>query len=157
MTLGAHRAGDAIARAAGELVQVWRAARAQARPAVFPGLVDGVLEDFVLRAGAALADGKDPALVWPACEGTVRLYPRAPDRSRAELDAEWDLAVEVLASACEALDAGDEAAEWLARAVVFARSGARTLHRGGGPRGVALVWLLSGFRPTRPARAAGPR
>lgn len=158
MTLSARRAGDAIARAAVQLLQVWRASRAEARPDVFPGLLDGLLEDFFARAGEALAEGRDPALVWPAAAGLVRLDAHDLARSHAELDAEWDLAEEVLRSACEALDAGDGAAEWLARAIVIARSGARTLDRGGGPPGVALAWSLSGLAGARqPSRADGRR
>lgn len=155
MTLSSRRAGEALVRATGELVRAWRSARAQARPAVSPGLVDGVVEDFLVRAGEGLAARRDPALVWPACQGVVRLDPRALDRSRAEHDAEWDLVEQVLASACLALDAEEGVREWLARALVIARAGSRALDGGGGPRGVLLVWSLGGFRPTRPARAGG--
>jgi hypothetical protein len=159
VTKSARRAGDALVRASGELVRIWRSARAQDRPAVFPGLLDGLLPDFFLRAADGLGAGRDPALVWTECEGIVRLDPRDLDRSREELDAEWDLAEQVLVSACEALEAGDAASEWLARAIVIARTGSRTLDARSGPEGVAVVWWLSGFRGVRrPARArAGAR
>ncbi len=87
MTLEARRAGDAIARSAGDLARVWRAARLQARPDVFPGLLDAVVQDFFARAGELLAAGRDPALVWPSTVGLARLDPRARDRGREEIDA----------------------------------------------------------------------
>ncbi len=152
MTLEARRAGDAIARSAGDLARVWRAARLQARPDVFPGLLDAVVQDFFARAGELLAAGRDPALVWPSTVGLARLDPRARDRGREEIDAEWDLAAGVLASAREALGAGDDVAEWLARAIVLARAGSRGLDAGGGPPGIAVVWVLSGIA-RRPSRA----
>lgn len=147
MTLEARRAGDAIARSAGNLARIWRAARVQARTLRFPGLLDGIVEDFLSRAGEGLAAARDPALVWPRTKGLVRLDPCDLAASRAEIDAEWDLASEVLDSACEALDAGEAAAEWLARAIVIARAGSRTLDEGGGPEGIAVAWLLSATRP----------
>lgn len=154
MTLAGRRAGDAIAASAGELVRLWRAARAQARPKVFPGLLDGLVEDLFARLGEALAQGQDPALLWPGLAGLVRLDPHAPERSRAELEAEWDVAHGVLRAACDALDAEDDVREWIARAVVLARSAARTLERGR-PPGVVIAWALSGLAGVRrPARDA---
>jgi len=150
VTLEARRAGDAIARSAGDLARIWRASRVQLRSVHFPGLLDGLVEDFFARAGEALGAGRDPALVWPATTGLLRLDPRDVARSHAQIDAEWDLAAGVLDSACESLDAGEAAAEWIARAVLVARSGSRTLERGGAPEGVAIAWLLSKVRP--PAR-----
>ncbi len=150
MTRSARRAGDAIARAAPDLARIWRGARRQARPQVFPGLIDGIVEDFFARAGEALGDGRDPALVWPQTVGTMRVDPRAIFRSLDEIEVECDLAQEVLASAARALGAGPEATEWLARAVVIARNGARTVHAGLGPPGVVLVWAVSGLASTPP-------
>ncbi len=157
MTLEGGRVGDAIATSAGELVRLWRATRAQARPDVWPGLIDGLVEDFLVRAGEALAQGRDPALVWPSVTGLVRIDPRARDRSRDEIDVEWDVVASVLSAACEALDAGEAAGDWLSRAIVIARAGARTLDAGGGPGGIAVAWSLSGLAGARRARAAGPR
>ncbi len=141
----ARRAGEAMAASAGDLARLWRATRMQARSDVWPALLDGVMDDFFARAGEALAQGRDPALVWPALAGTVRLDPRDEDRSRAEIDAEWEIAERVLLSACEALAGGEEAREWIGRALVLARAGARSLHEGGGPRSIAVVWWLSGL------------
>lgn len=155
MTIEGRRAGDAITSSAGELVRLWRASRTQARPDVFPGLMDGLVDDLFVRLGEALAEGRDPALVWPRLAGLVRVDPHARERSRAELDAEWDVAEGVIGAACDALDAGDEVREWVARALVLARAGARTLDQGGGPRGVVVGWLLSGLAgATRPPRVA---
>jgi hypothetical protein len=157
VTIDPRRAGDALASSAQDLVRVWRAGRAAARPGAFPGLLDGVVEPFLARAGEALADGRDPALVWPSVEGIVRVDSRDPRRTRAELEAEWDLLEEVLQTACRTLGAGDALREWVARAVVFARSGARALGAGGAPRGVLVVRLHSDPAATRRGRAPGPR
>lgn len=156
MTLDDRRVGDAIAGSAGELVRLWRATRAQSRPDVWPGLLDGLVDDFFVRTGEALARGRDPALVWPSTAGLVRIDPHGRERCRAEIDAEWDVVASVLSAACEALDAGEAAGEWLARAIVIARAGSRTLDRGGGPRGIVVAWVLSGLAaPRRAARDAG--
>ncbi len=151
MTLEARRAGDAIAASAGEVTRVWRSARLQARPGAFPGLLDSVMQDFFTRAGEGLAAGRDPALTWPSTTGVVRLDPNALDRSREEIEAEWDIAATVLASTCVALGAGEAAAEWLERAIVLARTGSRALERRGGPRGILVAWALSGLGARRPA------
>lgn len=156
MTPEARRAGEAIAEAAPELARLWRAARRHASADPFPGLIDGIVEDFLARAGEALAGGRDPALVWPETVGIVRFDPRAAFRSQDVIELEWDLVDRVLASARSALHA-DEAGEWLSRAVVIARNGSRTLHTRGGPGGIVVVWLLSGLAPTPPAARAGGR
>lgn len=153
MTLETRRAGDALSASAVDLARVWRAGRAAARPGAFPGLLDGAIESFLARAGELLADGRDPALVWPATEGLVRL-PRDARCAREELDAEWDLVEEVLGAALRALDADEAAVEWVKRAVVIARAGSRTLGRAGGPPGVLGVALLSDPAATRRARGA---
>ncbi|HEX9402618.1 MAG TPA: hypothetical protein VF912_21155 [Anaeromyxobacter sp.] len=157
MKLDARRAGEALSNAAPDLVRVWRSGRAAARPNAFPGLLDGVVESFLARAGEALAEGRDPALVWPAVEGVVRVDARDARRTREELEAEWDLLEEVLQAACRALDAWDAVREWLARAVVMARSGARELAAGGGPPGVLSVKVYSDPAATRRGRAPAPR
>ncbi len=156
VTLDPRRAGDALVTSAIDLARVWRAGRAGARPHAFPGLLDGVVESFLAVAGTALAEGRDPALVWSATTGVVRL-PRDARRTREELDAEWDLVEEVLAAALRALDAGDGPVEWMKRAVVIARGGVRTLGSAAGPPGVLAVRLHSDPAATRRARGAGPR
>lgn len=155
MSLDAHRTGDALAASAPDLARVWRAGRAAARPAAFPGLLDGVIESFLAALGEALADGGDPALVWTATTGVVRL-PRDARRALEELDAEWDLVEEVLGASLQALDAERAAAEWIERAVVLARAGARSLGAAGGPPGILAVRLLSDPAATR-RRGGGRR
>jgi len=156
MTLDAHRAGDALSASAGELARLWRSARAGARPDLFPGYLDGLIEPFFILVGEGLAAGRDPALLWPAAVGVVRVDGRDPRRTRSELDAEWDLAEQVLDAACQSLGAGDAAREWISRAIVIARTGSRMLPDGGGPRGILAVRMLSGGA-TRRARASSPR
>jgi hypothetical protein len=119
-------------------------------------LLDGVVDSFLLQAGDALASGRDPALVWPATEGVVRLDVRDPELTAAELEAEWDLVEEVLVAALRALDAGEESVEWAARALVIARAGTRTL-RHGGPPGVLAIPLHSDPAAMRLARTGGFR
>jgi hypothetical protein len=151
-----RRAGEAIASSAPELARLWRNTRAQASPEVWPGLLDGIADDWFLRLGEMLAQGRDPALVWPALVGIVRLDPRDLDRSLVEIDAEWNAVEGVLVAACDALSADDGVRVWIARALVIARAGSRTLDQGGGPRGIVVVWWLSGLdAPRRPARDAG--
>jgi len=153
VTLSDRRVGDALAASAPDLARVWRAGRAAARPQAFPGLLDGLIESFFGLAGEALADGRDPALVWPSTSGVVRV-PRDARRARAELEAEWDLVEEVLVASLRALEARDEATLWVKRAVVIARAGARALGAPGGPAGVLAVRLLSDPGATRRARGA---
>lgn len=149
----ARRAGDALAHSAPDLARVWRAGRAAARPEAFPGLLDGVVESFLQIAGELLAEDREPALVWPATVGVVRL-PRDAELSRAELDAEWDLVEEVLAAALQALRADGLAMDWVRRAVFIARTGSRNLGRPGGPPGVLAVSLYSDAAATRRSRGA---
>jgi hypothetical protein len=156
LTLDSRRVGDAIAAGAADLAGIWRATRREMRPEVFPGVVDGILVDFLTRAGEALAAGRDPALVWPETTGVVRVDPKAPFRSVDEIEAEWDLVAEVLAASCEALRADTAAAEWLSRAILFARAGARNVQERAAPRGILIVWALSGLS-TRNAPRNGAR
>jgi hypothetical protein len=157
VTPDGRRAGDAIAASAAELARLWRNTRAQSSPDVWPGLLDGIAEEWFLRLGEALGQGRDPALVWPSVVGVVRFDARDRDRSRDEIDREWNTVEAVLASACDALGSGEDVREWIARALVIARAGSRTVDQGGGPAGVVVVWWLSGVAsPRRHAPDAGP-
>ena len=156
MTGGARRAGEVIANSAGELTRLWRSTRAHASPDVFPGLLDGLVGNVFLRLGEVLAEEGDPALVWQGLVGTVRVDPLDPDRSRVEIDAEWDAVEAVLAKACDALASGEQVREWLARALAVARAGARALVGGGGPPGILVVRWIAGLAFARPpARIEG--
>ncbi|HEY6006082.1 MAG TPA: hypothetical protein VIV57_24595 [Anaeromyxobacter sp.] len=156
MSVDARRAGEAIASSAPDLARLWRNTRAQSSPDVWPGLLDGIADDWFLRVGEALEQGRDPALVWPGLAGIVRFDPRDRDRSLAEIDGEWNAFQAVLGGACDALGCGEDVREWMARALVIARSGSRTLDEGGGPRGIVVVWSLSGLASARrPGHDAG--
>lgn len=150
--LDLRRSGDALSASALDLARVWRSARMAARPDCFPGLLDGLIEPFFALVGEALAEGRDPALAWPSAVGVVRIDARDDRRTRAELDAEWDVAEQVLEAACRALAAGDAVSEWISRAIAIARAGRRTLPAGEGPRGILVVRVFAGGA-TRRARA----
>jgi hypothetical protein len=148
--LDTRRTGAALVAAVDELVRVWRSARGAARPGVFPGLADGLVGPFVERAGSALAAGEPPLGPWPRTVGAVRLDPKDVDASVREIEAEWDLLVEVLRASCEALDSDPAAFEWLEKAIATARAGTAALSdRAARPVGVAIVYGFSGFAPNR--------
>jgi hypothetical protein len=153
VSLDARRAGEALAAAAADLARVWRAARAAERTEAFPGLLDGLVEPFLALAAEALAAGRHPALLWPAAAGTVRSIAGDPRRTREELEAEWDVLEQVLGAACRALDADEEAREWIARALALARAGARRLPDREGAPGILTVRVYSDPAATRRARA----
>jgi hypothetical protein len=151
-----RRAGDAIAASAGELARLWRATQAQSGSGFSPGLLDGLVDELFVRVGEALAEDRDPALVWPSLGGLVRLDAHDRNRSLAELDAEWDAAEGVLAGAREALGASQAVTDWLGRALAAARAGARAL-AAAGDRGpfVVVWWLSSPGAVTRRPRGGG--
>ncbi len=137
--IGRRRAGDVIARTAGELLRVWRAAR-QRTPGTAAGRIDGLAGPFLVAAGEALARGDTAANVAARLAGVVRLDHADAARSRRELDAEWALLGEVLASAVDAFGAEPPARRFLAEAVEAAR--AATQARGARP--LVVVWQWSG-------------
>lgn len=127
VTTGRAALGRALLRAAPDLARVWRLARRQSRPRVFPGLLDGVVRGFLEAAGRALAGGDAPEQAWAATAGMVRLGPAGAED---ELTAEWALLMEVLAAACESYRADPEVGEWLARAVAAGERATATLSAG---------------------------
>lgn len=154
--LDPRRTGAALVAAADELVRVWRSARHAARPGVFPGLADGVMGPFLERAGSALAAGAPPLGPWPRTAGAVRLDPKDVPASVREIEAEWDLLVEVARASCEALGSDPAAFEWLEKAIATARAGTSALpDRAARPAGVVIVYGFSGFAPSR-RRASRP-
>lgn len=156
MKLDARRAGEALRAAAGDLARVWRASRFSAGLAVFPGALDGVMEEFLERIGEALLLDSAPQDVWGATRGPVRLL--RDGRALETIDAEWRLARVVLASACDALAIDAVAAERVLKAVDDAAAAAPALVAGQKPAGVLIVHQLGGFRPRGPEpRSAGPR
>ena len=155
MTLDRRRSGDAIAGSAEDLARVWRAGRASTRPIAFPGLLDGVVEPFLRAAGEALASDRDPATVWPATSGVVRLDARDRESTLEELEAEWDLVREVLGAALRALGADEGASVWMERALETARAGTRALSGAGAP-GIVAAHLHSDPAAMRRARSGEP-
>jgi hypothetical protein len=152
VSAGPREAGEAIAAAAGELTRIWRAARAQARPGVFPGASDGLVERFVGGLGEALVHGRPAEEAWARLDGVVRLDPAAEGEAEEELRAEWRILGEVLAAACDALRASPEVVDAAARAVEAARHGLERIRTEAPPGVLRLAWR-SPFR----RRSAGPR
>jgi hypothetical protein len=148
--LDAARAATFLRQQAPELTRIWRLARTAARPDVFPGLLDGVVEPFFGACAELLRQGGAPQEVWTALEGLVR-WP--PSRSPAEQTLEWAVVRDVVAAACEAVNAAPAVAEWLARAVEEADGGTALLGRpGSGPAGVVTAVVYSSVAPRRRVR-----
>lgn len=150
--LDTRRTGEALRAAAGDLARAWRAARLSAATGVFPGVLDGVIEEFLERVGEALFVEGAPQDPWAATAGVVRLLPGP--RALEVIAGEWRIARAVLASACEALGVDPSvAARVLGMADAAARA-AGALAAGRAPPGVLLVRQLGGFRQ-RAAPEAG--
>lgn len=157
MNLDARHTGEALVSAADELLRIWRAARGAARPGVFPGVLDGAMGAFLIQAGSALAAGEPPLGAWPRTAGAVRLDPADPAASIREIEAEWDLLVEVVRASCEALGSEPGAFEWLEKAIAAARAGAPALlDRSARPTGVVIVFAFAGLAPVRRRARRGP-
>ncbi len=155
MTLSVRRSGEALRAAAGDLVRFWRAARYSGGGPVFPGLLDGVIEEFLSRvAEALLLDGR-PEDAWPSVRGVIRVP--EPAQAAAVLADEWGLARQVLFSACDALEVPAEVASGVQRAVDAAMAGIGPVIAGAAPRGVVIVRQLAGFKPRGDSRSGGRR
>jgi hypothetical protein len=111
------QAGKVLSHATPELLRIWRLARSTARPQVFPGLLDGVMGDFLARAGKLLRSGAPPEDVWPGVAGTIRWSPAGGGE---ELTTEWAVAMEVITAAIDSADFDPSIGEWLARAIATA-------------------------------------
>jgi hypothetical protein len=152
MALSAAESGRAIEQASAQLLRIWRLARAAARRAPFPGLLDGITGDFFARSGRLLAEGGSPEDLWGGLAGVVRWPPRLPGE---EFAAEWALVQEVLAAACRSFGAEPAAEDWLARALAAAVKGTSALRRPAPssprPEGVLVVLLFG--EPGRVRRA----
>ncbi len=155
MTLGVRRSGEVLRAAAGDLVRVWRATRYTSGAPVFPGLLDGVMEEFLERVAEALLLQQPPEDVWRSTSGMVRLVHHA--EAGAILGAEWRLAADVLVSACEALEVAPEAADAVRRAVDTASAAMEALLAGDRPQGIVVVQQLGGFTRRGGSRSDGPR
>jgi hypothetical protein len=153
VSLSPARTGEALLVTAGELLRIWRSARAQVRPDIFPGLADAAVGAFLERAARALgAGGADPAAIYAGLVAPIHVDPRDPHRSAREIETEWRLLGEVLRATCEALGADEDSRAALARAIQVARERTEDLVAGRGPRGMVRVARLAGFVPPRRRR-----
>ena len=75
MSLGAESMSLFFRQQAEELTRIWRMARATARPAVFPGLLDGLVGPFFARTGEVLEKRGAPPAVWQGLVGLLRRPP----------------------------------------------------------------------------------
>lgn len=148
MKLDPRRSGEALRAAAGDLARVWRASRFSAGLSVFPGALDGIIEEFLERIGEALLLEDAPQDPWLATRGAVRLLPGA--RAQEMISAEWRLVRAVMVSACEALAVDPATTARVLKAVDDAAAGTPALLAREGPPGVLLVHQLGGYR-LRPA------
>ncbi len=144
--------GRILEQSAETLLRIWRLARAASRRQVFPGLLDGIMGEFLATSGRILSAGGAPEDVWRQVTGLVRWAPENADR---EITHEWAIAMEVLTAACESFDAEAAVGGWLARAVAEAERGTTALrdptHEA--PQGVVTILLFGDLRP--PKRMAG--
>jgi hypothetical protein len=159
VTLDSRRTGEALRAAAGDLARVWRASRFSAGTEIFPGALDGVIEEFLERVSEALFVEGAPQEPWEATGGVVRLV--SGRRGLELINGEWRLARAVLSSACDALGVEAAVTQRVLGMADQAAAGGGALVAGRAPRSVVLVRQLGGFRPrVAPAadgRSGGPR
>ncbi len=143
--LGPEQVGAFLRQQGEELTRIWRVARASERPQVSFGLIDALVLPFFDGAGALLAAGAAPEDVWTGLSGLVRWPPKLVPMEHAR---EWALVLEVLAAACESVNAAPAVLLWLTRAVEVCRDGVARL-RGDGPAeeapGVVPVLVFAGY------------
>lgn len=147
MRPGPRQMGTFLRHQAEELTRIWRLGRQAERTRVAPGLLDGLVEPFVVTAGTLLERDAAPEEAIQRVSGILRW---APAIAPAELSAEWKILGDVLAAACDQANAEPEAAAWLARAV---QAGDATCAATDGGRGTAparMVVVLSWTRLARP-------
>ncbi len=147
--LAPAKVGLFLHQQADELTRIWRLARATARPTVFPGLIDGLVQPFFERAGELLRGEAPPESVWQGLAGLVRW---APAIAPGEMTQEWAVLVEVLAAACESVNADPAVADWLARAASAGEAGTAALAGGKGtaPSGILTTIVFSSLTPRQP-------
>ncbi len=145
----AVRVGHFLAQQAEELTRIWRLARAEARPEVFPGLLDDVVVRFFSLAGDLLARTAEPEDAWPRLAGLVR-WP--PPLAPGELAEEWAVLLDVLSATCESVNAPGDVASWLERAVKACASGTAALDGGRDSAcpGLVIALVFSPLEPPQP-------
>lgn len=137
--LGPESVGAFLRQQAEELTRIWRVAHASEGPPVTPALIDGVVTSFFEGAGDLLAAGELPEAVWGAITGVVRWAPPlVPD----ELVREWGLVREVIAAACDSVNAAPAVAEWLERAVTVCEAETARLRAGARSEAPGVVTAL---------------
>ena len=85
--LGPEKVGFFVRQHRDELTRIWRMARAEARPEVFPGLLDDVVGSFFETCADLLSRGAAPEEVWAGVAGLV---------GRTVADVERDLIIDTL-------------------------------------------------------------
>jgi hypothetical protein len=146
--LGPEKVGFFVRQHRDELTRIWRMARAEARPEVFPGLLDDVVGSFFETCAALLSRGAAPEEVWAGVAGLVRWQPELAPR---ELDAEWEVAADVLAAACESVNGERTVSAWLERAASACQAGTAALleERRQVPAGIVTTFVYSPITPRR--------
>ena len=152
--LDAGRTSLFLRQQRGQLTRIWRLGRAAARPSVFPGLLDALVEPFFERCADVLAGGGAPEEVWRGLGGLLR-WP--PALAPAELSQEWLVVREVLVAACESVNAAPAVAEWLGRAAAHCVEETVALGKGAAPPpGIVTAVVYSSVEPRHvPADAPG--
>lgn len=142
--LGPQEMAEVLTVQAGEMLRIWRLARAAIQPDMLPGLADGPLESFFAALGPLLGRGARPGEVGPLLRGVVRL---PPGGATAPLAEEWDVARQVLRAACESLGAAAIVAGWLEDTALAGKEAALAAARGeaGAPPGLVQVTVFSGL------------
>lgn len=146
---GPRQMGAFLRHQAEELTRIWRLARQGERSGVSPGLLDALVEPFLVEAGTLLEQGAAPESAIQRTSGVLRW---APGLAPAELSAEWTIVGDVLATSCEQSSATAEAAEWLQRAVAAANAASAATDGGRGPTPPRLVVVLTWPTPKPRAR-----
>lgn len=147
-----QQVGAFLHHQADELTRIWRMARHSERKDVFPGCLDGIINDFFGRVGLLLESGAPAESAWSTLEGCIR-WP--PGIAPAELVGEWDAAREVLDAACESVNAAPEVMQWLDLAIAAAKAGTEQLDAGRSPatpEHVVTLLVLGSYAPS-PRRA----
>ncbi|MFT3912549.1 MAG: hypothetical protein QM704_00245 [Anaeromyxobacteraceae bacterium] len=144
MKASAAEAGAMLERHAEDAVRLWRSARRQARPGVFPGTLDELVGPFVRAVGTTLIDEREPSAVWERVAGVLRC-PR--EGASAEHEIEWTIAGEVAAAVAEALGVGQEVRLHAVAAARACAEASRRLAQQPGPSHGPVLKLLVATKP----------
>ena len=151
--LGADKMGVFLRQHREDLTRIWRLARADARPDVFPGLLDDVIGAFFESCGDLLEAEGPPEQVWTRLSGLVR-WP--PSLAPGELNEEWSVLGDVLSAACESVNAKETVKEFLSRGIEACRAGTASLGGAGRRHAPAAIVTALIYSPTAPRRVRPP-